>query len=105
MTTIKIKPLSTNTAWQGRRFKSQAYKAFEKEMMYLLPKLKIPEGELTLSLEVGLSNRNSDLDNTIKQLIDCLASKYNFNDSRIYGILAVKKIVPKGEEYIRFTIK
>ena len=80
MTKIKIKPLSVNQAFRGRRFKTMDYVAFEKELLWQLPKLKIPEGDLTLNLEVGLSNKNSDLDNVIKQFLDCLTKKYNFYD-------------------------
>ena len=29
---IEIKPLSVNTAWKGRRFKTDAYKAYEIEL-------------------------------------------------------------------------
>jgi hypothetical protein len=44
---IKIKPLSVNKAWQGKRFKTNEYKQYEKEVSLLLPShLKIPEGRL-----------------------------------------------------------
>ena len=47
--TIQIhrKPLSVNTCWQGKRFKTPLYKEYEKEILELLPeKYEIPEGDL-----------------------------------------------------------
>ena len=33
---IEIKPLSVNECWQGKRFKTKAYTAYEKELLYRL---------------------------------------------------------------------
>ncbi len=106
MTEIKIKPMSINQAWRGgRRFKTNEYKAYEEQMCYMLPaRYSIPEGNLTLTIEVGFSNRGSDLDNVCKPFIDILQKKYGFNDNRIYEIHLCKKIVKKGEDYISFEI-
>jgi len=38
---INYKPLSVNEAWQGKRFKTKAYKDYEKSLMLLLPKIVI----------------------------------------------------------------
>lgn len=73
--------------------------------MYLLPKLKIPAGELELNIEVGMSNSQSDLDNICKPFQDILQKKYGFNDNRIYKLVMQKIKVKKGEEYISFEIK
>ena len=40
---VEIKPLSVNAAWQGRRFKTEAYKKYEKEVLSALPELVLPE--------------------------------------------------------------
>jgi len=40
--TINIKPLSVNDCWQGRRFKTKEYKAYEKEMKLMIKKQKMP---------------------------------------------------------------
>ena len=37
---INIKPLSVNKAWQGKRFKTKKYKAFETELLLKLPHKK-----------------------------------------------------------------
>ena len=41
---IKIKPLSVNDAWQGRRFKTDNYKKYERDLMLILPSsVVVPE--------------------------------------------------------------
>jgi Holliday junction resolvase RusA-like endonuclease len=101
---IKIKALSVNEAWQGKRYKTQAYKAFEKELILKLPDIEVPEGKLALNIEIGFSNANSDLSNPLKLIEDILQKKYSFNDNKIYDIHMKKKITKKGAEYIMFEI-
>ncbi len=93
---IKIKPLSVNKAWQGRKFKTQLYKAYEKELLYKLPKLKVPKGRLRIEINVYFKNKLSDIDNVLKPFLDILQKKYNFNDRDIYK-LEIKKHVGKLE--------
>ncbi len=104
-TKVDIKPLSVNQVWQGKRFKTPAYKAYEKEVMLLLPKIEIPVGGLKLFLTAGLSNKQADIDNIAKPFIDILQKKYGFNDCQIYRLFMFKEIVPKGEEFIEFIIE
>lgn len=101
---IKIKPLSVNKSWQGRRFKTKDYKSYEQELSLILPKIEIPKGNLEVYYEVGYSNKLSDIDNFVKPFQDILQKKYNFDDNRIYRMIIEKKIVKKGEEYIKFEI-
>ena len=101
---IKIKPLSVNQVWQGRRFKTKAYKDYEVELLYKLPKLKIPKGKLRMDLEYGLSSKNADIDNPTKPIIDILQKKYGFNDKVIYQLNIKKVDVKKGGEYIKIKI-
>lgn len=105
MIKLNIKPLSVNDAWQGRRFKTPEYKKYINDLMMILPALKVPEGELHLLIEWGFSSKASDNDNPLKCFQDCLQLKYKFNDSRIYETNLKKKIVKKGQEYIKFEIK
>ena len=102
---VNIKPLSINEAFQGRRFKTKAYKKYERDMLKILPKLTVPEGELSLKLEFGLSARSADIDNPIKCFVDCLQKAYGFDDKMIYKLQVEKVIVKRGKEYIDFTIK
>lgn len=105
MTQIKIKPLSVNNAWQGRRTKTQDYRYYEKLLWYKLPnKIEIPEGMLFVYLEWGFSSRASDWDNPIKPFVDILQKKYGFNDNRIESGFVHKEHVKKGSEYLIFKI-
>jgi len=104
MINIKLKPLSVNKAWKGKRYKSNDYKNFERSLLYLLPPLNAPSGKLQLNLEMGFSNRGSDLDNPVKMIQDILSKKYGFNDNLIYRIVLNKVIVKKGEEFIKFEL-
>jgi len=107
MIKILIKPLSVNDCWQGRRLKTNKYKIYEVELLYKkLPNtFIIPDGELEFIIEVGFSNRASDIDNICKPILDILQKKYHFNDNKIYRIIMTKKIVKKTQEYIKFDIK
>lgn len=105
MKKLDIKPLSVNCAWQGKRFKTPKYKRYERDILTILPKLTIPDGNLELTLRFAFSSKASDIDNPIKCFVDCLQKKYNFNDSRIYKMTIEKVIVKKGEEFILFEIK
>lgn len=100
---VKVKPLSVNRCWQGRRFKTKVYKDYEKELLSELPQLYLkPSGKLELRIEVGVSSKLADLDNISKPFIDILQKRYNFNDNRIYSLKLLKKDVEKGKEYIQF---
>ena len=104
MNRVKIKALSVNDAWRGRRFKTPEYTAYERDLGLLLPKIDIPKGKLQVKYIFGLSSRGSDYDNCIKQFQDTLSKKYDFNDNRIYRVIIEKVDVKKGEEYIDFEI-
>lgn len=101
---IDIKPLSVNEAWQGRRYKTDSYKAYEREVLFTLMPYEIPEGALFIALEFGFSNANADIDNPVKLFIDILQKKYGFNDSRISDLHIKKRKVKKGAEYVEFYI-
>ena len=104
MAKINIKPLSVNDAWQGKRFKTKEYTAYERNVLLILPKLSIPDGKLVLSIVFGFSSKASDIDNPIKCLVDCLQKKYGFNDNRIYEMNIKKVDVAKGNEFIEFSL-
>lgn len=104
MDRINIKPLSVNGAWQGKRFKTPAYHAFEKECLYRLPKLPMPKPPFEVTYKFGFSNRNSDLLNPEKLVTDILCKKYNIDDRYIEKMTLTKEIVSKGQEYFEFSI-
>ena len=101
---IAVKPLSVNDAYIGRRFASPALKAFKSEMGYLLPKISVPDGKLSVFYRFGVASRASDGDNLIKAFQDCLSAQYGFNDNKIYKWSIEKVLVKKGEEFIEFSI-
>lgn len=104
--TIKLKPLSVNKCWQGRRFKTLDYKKYGHELEGLLPDiLNFPYDEkLILYVKWGFSNARADYDNPIKPFQDILQKKYEFDDKWIYTGIIQKELVKKGEEYIYFRI-
>ncbi len=103
---LNIKPLSVNNAWQGKRFKTPAYKAYEQEVMLRLPNdYKVPtKGDLEACYEFGL-NTMADWDNPIKPLQDILQKKYGFDDRRIVKATVIKNTVKKGDGYLNFSIR
>lgn len=105
MIKVSFKPLSVNDAWKGRRFKTDAYKAYEKYVLLILPKQIIPNGKLKLSIQANVSNTQSDIDNPVKPFMDILQKKYGFNDCRVYELNVKKRIVKKGSESILFKIE
>lgn len=94
----KIKLLSVNQAWQGRRFKTKNYDAYENTLLYTLPNEKINIASYYIIFIFNFSNKLSDWDNPIKPLQDVLQKKYGFNDRDITIALTYKKIVPKKDE-------
>lgn len=101
---IKIKPLSLNSAYRGRRFKTKELENYKTSLSYLLPKLKIKNGKLSVKYIFGVSSKGADGDNLIKCFQDTIAEKYRFNDNKIYKWDVEKIDVKKGQEYIEFEI-
>lgn len=102
---LEIKPLSLNSAYRGRRFKTPALEKFKKDMTLLLPnQIDIPEGNMSVYFRFGVSSKNSDGDNLVKCAQDIIANYYKFNDKRVYEWHIVKEDTKKGEEFIEFHI-
>lgn len=97
--------MSVNKAWQGKRFKTKEYKSYEKELLYLLKKQKVPDGKLEISLKYGFSSKASDIDNPTKLILDIFQKKFNFDDKNIYKLTLEKEDVKKGSEYFEYEIK
>lgn len=101
---LKIKAVSLNACYRGRRFKTPLLESFKEEVYLKAPKIQIPAGKLQVKFIFGVSSKNSDGDNLIKVFQDALAEKYGFNDKMIYKWDIEKVDVKKGEEYIDFEI-
>jgi Holliday junction resolvase RusA-like endonuclease len=105
MNTINIKALSVNQCYRGRRFRTDKYKAYERELMYKLKPIKMPVGKLKVSIVFGFSSKLSDIDNGVKNFVDILQKRYKFNDRNIYEMTLKKVDVKKGEEFIEYEIQ
>ena len=101
---LHIKPLSVNQAWQGKRYKTNAYKKYERDCLLMLPKLILPKAPYQINIEVAFSTISADIDNVLKPMLDILQKKYNFDDKHVYRLVVEKKVVKKGNEYIAFEI-
>ena len=104
---IKIKPLSVNSAWQGKRYKTKAYQDYERSMLFQLPvqKEKFKSDDmLRIEFVFGFSSMASDIDNPVKPTLDILCKKYGFDDKQIWEMEVSKKIVAKGHEYVKFRV-
>ena len=102
---INLRPLSSNQAWQGRRFKTPDYHSFERDVSLLLPFNKTPiEGRLEVRYRFYLKNHSrSDYDNCIKSLQDVLVKLgYISDDRKIYK--AVIEKIPSGTDRIEVEI-
>ena len=97
--------MSVNVAWQGQRFKTPEYKAYEQELLLILRPVKLPESPYRLFLEFGVSNMQADWDNPIKPFVDVLQKKYGFNDRDIHAAVVSKIKTKKGDEYIEFDLQ
>ena len=101
----KIKLLSVNRCWAGRRFKTPEYKAYEKELLLTLPRKKLGNPPYSVIFEFGLHSRASDWDNPIKPLQDILCKKYGFDDKDVLNATIKKiKVAKKSDEYFKFEI-
>ena len=101
---ISIKPLSVNKAWRGRRFKTDEYKRYERDVLLLLRPMAVPPGDLFLKLVFGFSSKLSDFDNPVKPFVDCLQKKYKFNDRLIKKAHIDIEAVAKGGDFIDFQL-
>ena len=91
-------------ARKGRKtFKTADYLEYQNEIRDHLIGTSWPfeDRQVIFLVIAGVSNRNADLDNLIKPLLDTYQSIYEeFNDNKVYGISLVKDIVPRGSEYL-----
>lgn len=104
MQKINIKPLSVNECWQGRRFKTKEYKQYEKDLLLMLPNIKLKIQRVSIDIVFGFSNSLCDIDNPLKPFLDILQKKYNINDRDIYKLIVSKEVIKKGNEFIKYQI-
>jgi Holliday junction resolvase RusA-like endonuclease len=105
MVRINLVPLSVNKAWKGQRYKTDLYKIFERDCLFIIPIQKVEKKPLELIINYGFSSKGSDIDNPTKMVIDILSKKFGFNDNLIYKLIVTKSIVKKGAEYFEYSLK
>ena len=114
MNTVNIKPLSANVAykpakhWKTGRLiivSTKEHKRYINDVCVQLNHIGKPAKRIFAYYEFGVSSPLFDTDNGVKPFQDCLQKKYSFNDRDVIGHLAVKNIVPKGQEYIKWVLK
>ncbi len=105
MIEVKIKPLSVNQAWRGRKFKTPKYTKYEKDLLLLLPKLNDLEPPFAIDITFFFSNVLSDIDNPLKPMLDVIQKKYSINDRDVYELNVKKVVVKKGMDKIEFKIR
>ena len=102
---VNIRPLSVNEGYTGRRWKTEEHRVWHRSVLFLLPKMVMPPPPYEVYLKFGFSSKTSDFDNCVKFFIDCLSDKHKFNDKLIRRAVIDVDIVPKGKEYIEFSLK
>lgn len=101
---LKVKPLSVNKAWKGRRFKTPEYISYEWEVAVLLPKIKI-SGDVDILIEYHMNfAKLSDIDNPSKPLLDILVKQGLIDDDRKIWHLDQYKF-QSDENFIYIEIK
>lgn len=103
-TTIKLKPLSVNEAYTGRRFKTEQYKHFKRSLLRMLIARQLPPPPYEIHLTFGLSSPLADYDGPIKATQDVICERYRINDRYIFKGVIEKVQVAKGAEFITFNI-
>jgi len=104
MRKINIKPLSVNECWKGQRFKTKEYKQYEKDLLLMLPNIKLKIIRVKIDIVFGFSNSLCDIDNPLKPFLDVLQKKYSINDRDIYELNVKKEVLSKGSEFIKYQI-
>jgi len=104
MNRVNVKPLSVNEVWIGRHIKTKPYRSYEKEMLYTLRPIPIPEAPYEVYLKFGVILLY-DIDNGVKPFLDILQKKYGFNDRYILRLVVEKEVVKSGNEFVEFEIK
>ena len=103
MIELNIKPLSVNRSYKGRKFPTDALKAYKQHMPLLLPKnLQLPPDRLVLLFRFHFKRKASDVDNCCKAAQDIITAHYGVDDREIFMTMNEKVINFKEPEYLEF---
>jgi Holliday junction resolvase RusA-like endonuclease len=82
-TILRIKPISVNAAYQGRRFDTKAKKQFDRALALLLPKVRVDGEYYRVAYDFHLTNfGGTDQDNLVKVLQDGIVRRGIISDDR-----------------------
>lgn len=111
MIRFKVKPLSVNQAFKGKRFRTGAARLFFDRVILAWRELKksirpnLPKkGHLFVHYRYGVSNMGTDADNPTKSFQDALFFALGENDKRVRFMLIEKVKAPKSEEFIDWHV-
>ena len=105
---IGVNQMNDHFKSKGKPTPSAAYRDYQNEIRDELMGTSWPFGQefVTITATYGVSNRNKDLDNLSKPLLDTLQRIYeDFNDNKVYELHAFKEKTEKGEEYLDLTVE
>ena len=101
---LKVKPLTVNQAWKGRRYTSDDYKAYIAECLYKLPKITVEAKRYEIIFRFYLIHHaTTDYDNLIKPIQDILVKKGILPDDRFIYKASQEKI-PSNTDYIEIEL-
>jgi len=110
---LPLRPIPVNSAYRAiprgnfcATIKSAKYRQFEKDALALLPKEKMIEGEVEVTLEFHLKARYSvtDIDNLLKSTLDVLETAgYYENDNKIISLNCTKYKADEDKIHIIIT--
>lgn len=102
---LDIKPLSINSCWQGRRYKTKEAKVYDRTLQLLLPKSKIEAQFYIVKYIFYLKSiLMADLDNFIKIIQDNIVKKGIIKDDRYIVKIEAQKI-KSDRDYIEIEIQ
>jgi Holliday junction resolvase RusA-like endonuclease len=101
---LPVKPMSMNKAWRGgRRFRTNDYLDYEKELFVYLPREKV-SGMVEIFYTFYLKNhKTTDTSNLIKLLEDVMVKAGVIDDDRFVYSFHAKKI-PSDVEHMEIDI-
>lgn len=96
---LPIKPMSINAAFQGRRYKTKEYKAWEESVLWLLKKYADQfTGKVEVRITWYLKNASrTDLDNPTKLAMDALTKSGIIRDDRDIWYMTIEKVKSNQE--------
>lgn len=97
---LRIKALSVNAAYQGRRFSTPEKKQFDRTLALLLPKKRVEGEYYKVAYDFHLRNfGNTDEGNLVKVLEDCIVRQGIISDDRRVVEHRIRKF-PSDTDYI-----